>query len=62
MEYARVNYNAVSLDRIGNMIFKTPKDGEEARKKLITQNYGELTIDKMIPKYAKSDYSGKAHP
>lgn len=50
----------VDLDQWGNAIFNTEDAGRDAKAKLLTKKHGDKTIEEMLPKYAVSDYSGKA--
>lgn len=51
----------VDLDQWGNAIFADEAAGRAAKAQLLTQQHGDKTIEQMLPKYAVSDYSGKAH-
>ncbi|WP_158253621.1 NlpC/P60 family protein [Chromobacterium alticapitis] len=51
----------VDLDQWGNAIFADEKAGRAAKAQLLTKQHGEKTIEAMLPKYAVSDYSGKAN-
>lgn len=52
----------IDLDQWGNAIFSSPEAGRGAQAKLLRQQHGSRTVDEMLPKYAVSDYSGKANP
>ncbi|WP_199155182.1 NlpC/P60 family protein [Chromobacterium sp. ASV23] len=51
----------VDLDQWGNAIFADEAAGRAAKAQLLTQRHGDKTIEQMLPKYAVSDYSGKAN-
>ena len=51
----------IDLDQYGNAIFATEAAGREAQARLLTKLHGMRTIEQMLPKYAISDYSGKAN-
>ncbi len=58
---AQKSYDGVvDLDQWGNAIFNTEDAGRDAKAKLLTKKHGDKTIEEMLPKYAVSDYSGKA--
>ncbi|MBX9348109.1 C40 family peptidase [Chromobacterium vaccinii] len=51
----------VDLDQWGNAIFADEATGRAAKAQLLTKQHGDKTIEQMLPKYAVSDYSGKAN-
>lgn len=51
----------VDLDQFGNAIFATEAMGRMAQAKLLTGLHANKTVEEMLPKYAISDYSGKAN-
>jgi hypothetical protein len=51
----------VDLDQWGNAIFSSESAGRAAQAQLLTSKHGNKTIEEMLPKYAISDYSGKAN-
>ena len=58
LAYVRRKYgdDVVALDRSGFVIFRSLDAGEEARKKLLINSYGNKTIREMLSRYAvKSD-------
>lgn len=46
---------AIELDTKGYAIFASEADGDKAREKVIKRNWGNLTIEAMIHKYAPAD-------
>lgn len=46
---------AIGLDTKGYAIFASEADGDKAREKVIKRNWGNLTIEAMIHKYAPAD-------
>jgi hypothetical protein len=52
--------SVVDLDQWGNAIFTTEDAGRAAQAQLLKKTHGEKTIEQMLPKYAITDYSGKA--
>ena len=46
---------AIELDTKGYAIFASEADGDKARQKVIKRNWGNLTIEAMIHKYAPAD-------
>jgi hypothetical protein len=52
----------VDLDQWGNAIFATEEQGRAAKSSLLKTSHGGKTIEEMLPKYAVTDYSGKANP
>lgn len=46
---------AIELDTKGYAIFASEADGDKAREKVIKRNWGNLTIETMIHKYAPAD-------
>ncbi len=58
---ARKRYQGVvDLDQWGNAIFANEAAGRAAKAQLLSKRHGGKTIEQMLPKYAVSDYSGKA--
>ncbi|MCD4498551.1 NlpC/P60 family protein [Chromobacterium vaccinii] len=51
----------VDLDQWGNAVFADEASGRTAKAQLLTKQHGDKTIEQMLPKYAVSDYSGKAN-
>jgi|GEM_PF-6868450 len=51
----------VDLDQWGNAIFATEDKGRAAKSALLKGAHGGKTVEEMLPKYAISDYSGKAN-
>ena len=51
----------VDLDQWGNAVFSTEEAGRAAQAQLLKKKHGEKTVEQMLPKYAISDYSGKAN-
>lgn len=51
----------VDLDQWGNAVFADEASGRAAKAQLLTKQHGDKTIEQMLPKYAVSDYSGKAN-
>ena len=59
---AQARYDGVvDLDQWGNAIFATEDKGRAAKSALLKGAHGGKTIEEMLPKYAVSDYSGKAN-
>lgn len=59
---AQARYDGVvDLDQWGNAIFATEDQGRAAKSALLKGAHGGKTIEEMLPKYAVSDYSGKAN-
>ena len=55
------NKGVLALDRYGYAVFDTKEHGDLAKAKLLTKKHGNRTIEQMLPKYAITDYSGKAN-
>ena len=51
----------VDLDQWGNAIFSSESAGRAAQAQLLKNSHRNKTIEEMLPKYAVSDYSGKAN-
>lgn len=59
---AQKNYDGVvDLDQWGNAVFKNYEAGRAAQEKLISEKWGDKTVDEMVKSYSKPDYSGQTH-
>ncbi|AIY40135.1 hypothetical protein LT85_0977 [Collimonas arenae] len=56
----RYGTGIVDLDQWGNAVFDSAESGRDAQAQLLKSSHGKKTIEEMLPKYAISDYSGKA--
>lgn len=50
----------VALDQWGNAVFKSYEAGRAAKIELLERQYREMTIEQLLPRYSRNDYSGSA--
>ncbi|GAB1596847.1 XVIPCD domain-containing protein [Lysobacter claricitrinus] len=59
---ARKYYDGVvGLDQWGNAVFESVQAGEAAQLKLLSGRYHSQTVEELVHRYSKSDYSGGTH-
>jgi hypothetical protein len=62
LSYAQNKYKGViDLDQWGNLVFESYEAGRAAQRQLIEKNYANHTVEDLVKKYSKADYSGPTH-
>ncbi|MRH01954.1 peptidoglycan-binding protein [Xanthomonas sontii] len=62
LESAQDRYRGVvGLDQWGNAVFESYEAGRAAKIQLLERRFGNDTVEQMLPRYSKADYSGTTH-
>ncbi|MCW0455598.1 peptidoglycan-binding protein [Xanthomonas sacchari] len=62
LQSAQSTYRGVvGLDQWGNAVFESYEAGRAAKIQLLERRFGNDTVEQMLPRYSKADYSGTTH-